>query len=273
MTTLSGRDLSIVVDLIKQEYKYEQSLPDKAVHKFLYFIDKKAIDSSLDISIPYFWYQFGTLSPVQQSGSPPEDQQDRLKDQLRPIANDVLDDYYATSLEELTDRMYEDAPYEVQRDWRVLDKKIRTLHPDYHDFYEVEPSRNSIKESIYEVYDSFPSIRYLKESDVTKWYSMMTRELYQDKLDVDRLMVVNLTFWRIVALWLAENHRHHLSERNVKALLSIESFEGARRDGRSRLWEVDGEALTEKFANEKLHDRPRAKAADTVVRSLLDSNQ
>lgn len=273
MTTPSGRDLSTAVDLIKQEHKYERSLPNKAVHKFLYFIDKKANNSDLNISIPYFWYQFGTLSPLEQSGPPPGDQRVHLEDQLRPIVNDVLDKYYATSLEDLTDRMYEDAPYEVQRNWRVLDKKIRTLHPDYNDFYEVEPSRNSIKESIYEIYDSFPSVRYLKDSDATKWYSLMTRELYQDELDADRLMVVNLTFWRIVALWLAENHRHHLSKRNVKAILSIESFDEAREDGRSRLWEIEGEALDEKFAGEDMQDTPRAKAADAVVRSRLSSKQ
>lgn len=273
MTIPSGRGLSTAVDLIKQEHKYEESLPDKAVHKFLYFIDKKVNNSGLDISIPYFWYQFGTLSPVEQPGPPLGDQRDHLEDQLRPIVNDVLDEYYATSLEELTDRMYEDAPYEVQRDWRVLDKKIRTLHPEYHNFYEVEPSRNSIKESIYDVYDSFPSVRYLEDSDITKWYSLMTRELYQDELDIDRLMVVNLTFWRIIALWLAEHHRHHLSKRNVKAILSIESFDEAREGGRSRLWEIESEALDEKFAEVEMQDRPRAKAADAVVRSPLSSKQ
>lgn len=173
----------------------------------------------------------------------------------------------------MTDRLYEDAPYEVQRDWRVLNKKIRTLHPDYNDFYEVEPSRNSIKESIYDNYDSFPSARYLEDSDVTKWYSLMTRELYQDELDVDRLMVVNLTFWRIVALWLAEHHRHHLSRRNVKTILSIKSFDKARDEGRSRLWEIEGEALDEKFDSEDMRDTPRAKAADAVVRSMLNSPQ
>lgn len=273
MTTPSGRDLSTAVDLIKQEHKYEKFPPDKAVHKFLYFIDKKGNNSGLDVSIPYFWYQFGTLSPVEQSRPPPGDQRNRLEDELRPIVTEVLDEYYATSLEELTDRMYEDAPYEVQRDWRVLDKKIRTLHPDYIDFYEVEPSRNSIKESIYDVYDSFPSVRYLKDSDVTKWYSLMTRELYQDELDVDRLMVVNLTFWRIIALWLAEHHRHHLSKRNVKAILSIESFDKSREKGRSRLWEIEGEALDEKFGGADMQDTPRAKAADAVVRSMLNSPQ
>ena len=273
MTIPSGRDLSTAVDLIKQEHKYEQSPPNKTVHKFLYFIDKKANYNGLDVSIPYFWYQFGTLSPVDQSGPPPGEQRDHLADQLRPIVNDVLDEYYATSLEDLTDRMYGDAPYEVQRDWRVLDKKIRTLHPDYNDFYEVEPSRNSIKESIYDVYDSFPSVRYLKDSDATKWYSLMTRELYRDELDADRLMVVNLTFWRIVALWLAEHHRHHLSKRKVKTILSIESFNEAREDGRSRLWEIESEALDEKFADVEMQDRPRAKAADAVVRTLLNSKQ
>lgn len=273
MTTPSGRDLSTAIDLIKQEHKYEQALPDKAVHKFLYFIDKKANNSDLNIAIPYFWYQFGTLSPIKQSGPPLGDHRAHLEKQLRPIVNDVLNEYYATTLEDLTDRLYKDAPYEVQRDWRVLDKKTRTLHPDYNDFYEVEPSRNSIKKSIYDIYDSFPSVRYLKDSDVTKWYSLMTRELYQDEIDTDRLMVVNLTFWRIVALWLAEHHRHHLTKQNVKAILSIKSFDEAREEGRSRLWEIEGEALNEKFASEDMQDAARAKAADAVVRSMLNSPQ
>jgi len=37
--------------------------------------------------------------------------------------------------------MYDDAPYQVQRDFRELDKKIRTLHTEYHDFFEVDPKR------------------------------------------------------------------------------------------------------------------------------------
>lgn len=272
MSNVSGRSLRTASTLIRRNHKYEEPLPNKAIHKFLYFVDKKARDQNLEIPIPYFWYQFGTLSPVTQGATPGEIEEPELASQLEPLVQDVLQEYYSTSLEELTDRMYEDAPYDVQRDWRELDKKIRTLHPEYHDFYEVEPSRDSVIQSIYAVYDSFPKERYLQESDVTKWYSMMTRELYDDEFDVGRLMTINLTFWRMFALWLAENHRHRLSEEEVKAILSIGSFEEARETGRERLRAIESDALAEKFDGEEMRGTPRAKAADAVVRSLIDQS-
>jgi len=56
--------------------------------------------------------------------------------------------------------MYDDAPYQVQRDFRELDKKIRTLHTEYHDFFEVDPSRESVLSSVHETFESFPNDRF-----------------------------------------------------------------------------------------------------------------
>jgi len=61
--------------------------------------------------------------------------------------------------------MYDDAPYQVQRVFRELDKKIRTLHTEYHDFFEVDPSRESVLSSVHETFDHFQTTDFRSTID------------------------------------------------------------------------------------------------------------
>jgi hypothetical protein len=268
------RDLRTVIKLINEERTYETDLVKKSRYKLLYTIQKLADERDIDISIPYFWYQFGTVSPLPTVGPEPElpDQAKDLKEELRPLVSEALELYYDDRLEGITDIMYRDAPYDVQREFRELDKKVRTHHEDYNDFYEVEPSRESIIDSVYAVHDTFPTVKFREqEQDLSKWYTMFTREVDKTDFDPDKLMKINLTFWRIFALRVAENHRHEMTKQEVKRELEISSFEAARESTRKNLRRMESRTLTEKFEGE---NRPEpgsveSKAADAMVEPIL----
>ncbi|WIV67340.1 hypothetical protein [Natrialbaceae archaeon AArc-T1-2] len=271
---MKDRDLRTVIHLIHQERTYETKLVDKSLYKLLYTVQKSANEKDVDITIPYFWYQFGTVSPLPTVG--PEldlpDQSESLKEELRPLIKEALGLYYDDKLEGITDIMYQDAPYDVQREFRELDKKVRTLHDDYNDFYEVEPSRDSIIDTVYAVHDTFPTVKFREqEQDLSKWYTMFTREVDKTNYDPDKLMKINLTFWRTFALRVAENHRHEMTKQEVKKEIGITSFEAARESTRKKLRGIESRTLAEKFEGE---DRPQpasieSKAADAMMEPIL----
>ena len=268
------RDLRTVIKLINEERTYETDLVKKSRYKLLYTIKKLADERDIDISIPYFWYQFGTVSPLPSVGPEPElpDQAKDFKEELRHLVSEALELYYDDRLEGITDIMYRDAPYDVQREFRELDKKVRTHHEDYNDFYEVEPSRESIIDSVYAVQDTFPTVKFCEqEQDLSKWYTMFTREVDKTDFDPDKLMKINLTFWRIFALRVAENHRHEMTKQEVKRELEISSFEVARESTRKNVRRMESRILTEKFEGD---NRPEpgsveSKAADAMVEPIL----
>jgi hypothetical protein len=271
---MEERDLRTAIKLINEERPYETDLVKKSRYKLLYTIQKLADKRNIDITIPYFWYQFGTVSPlpsvVPESDLP--DQSETLKEELRPLVREALDLYYDDKLEGITDIMYRDAPYDVQREFRELDKKVRTHHEEYNDFYEVEPSRDSIIDSVYAVYDTFPTVKFREqEQDLSKWYTMFTREVDKTTFDPDRLMKINLTFWRIFSLQVAENHRHEMTKEEVRKELGESSFPTARESTRKKLRQMESRTLGEKFEKE---NRPepgsiKSKAADAMVEPIL----
>jgi len=271
---MEDRDLRTVIKLINEERTYETNLVKKSRYKLLYTIQKMADERDIDITIPYFWYQFGTVSPLPSVGPDLElpDQSEAFKEELRFLVREALDLYYDDKLEGITDVMYRDAPYDVQREFRELDKKVRTHHNDYNDFYKVEPSRDSIIDSVYAVHDTFPTVKFREqEQDLSKWYTMFTREVDKTDFDPDKLMRINLTFWRIFALRVAENHKHAMTKEEVKRELEITSFEAARDSTRKNLRRIESRTLSNKFEGE---DRPEqgsieSKAADAMVEPIL----
>lgn len=271
---MKERDLRTVIKLINEERTYETNLVKKSRYKLLYTIQKMADQRNIDIMIPYFWYQFGTVSPLPTVGPEPEipDQTESLKEELRPLVREALEQYYDDKLEGITDIMYRDAPYDVQREFRELDKKVRTLHDDYNDFYEVEPSRDSIIDSVYSVHDTFPTVKFREqEQDLSKWYTMFTREVDKTDFDPDKLMQINLAFWRTFALRVAENHRHEMTKQEVKRELGISSFEEARESTRKNLRRIESRTLAEKFEGENIPEPGsiESKAADAMVEPIL----
>lgn len=253
---MKQRDLQTALRVINEEGIYERTLPEKSLYKLLYAVEKRARAHDVNITIPYYWYLWGTVSPISVSDgshvtATPNKVDEGLKEELQPVVTDVLDYYYEKGLEGLTDYMYQDAPYDVQRAFRELDKKIRTHHDDYTDFYEVEPNQKSIHGSVYEVFDTFPTVKFPEhELDVTKWYALFTSEVNEAEFDPDRLMQINLLFWRTVSLSLAEEHHHGMSQAEVRDALGISSFEAERAATRESLTELEDAILDDRYEEE-----------------------
>ena len=167
--------------------------------------------------------------------------------------------------------MYDDAPYQVQRDFRELDKKIRTLHTEYHDFFEVDPSRESVLRSVHDTFESFPNDRFPEyDRPLIKWYNAVTRELHSHSPDPSRLMTVNVTFWRIFALELAQRHAQGMSPEEVRGNLGITSFEDARSSAIQKLDEFEEEDLDAKFSGLATELESERSAADELVAPILE---
>lgn len=276
-------DIDRILRIIREEFIYD-SLPRKAEYKLLYLVHKRCRSKGLDITVPNFWYMFGVMS---QSGaewstgatpaeptlpSPEVEGVDDEEHTLRSVVREVLDEYYEVGLEEITDRTYQDAPYEVQHEWRKLDKMVRTLHEgdDHPDFFEVNPSREDFWEAVDRVYDTFPEREFPQhETDLLNWYSIMARLLNSPELDADSLMRCNLSFWRLFSLSVAEKHRHGVSKEKVADILGIESFEDARAESRAELKENESKTLADKFENNPATD-VEMQAADALAASVLN---
>lgn len=269
---MNREDLDTTLQLLDHERGSADALHKKSLHKLLYRIDVKSSERGIDISIPYYWYLFGTVSPAVPStiplvgtGNP------GFKDRLRSVVSDVLSEYYDHGLEWLTDRMYDDAPYEVQRDFRKLDKKVRTLHPEYHDFYEVNPSRECVITSVHETFESFPIARFPEyERPLIKWYNTLTRELHSHSPAPSRLMTVNVTFWRIFALELAQRHAQGMTPEEIRGDLGISSFDHAQNSSREKLAGFEEEDLDAKFSDLVTEAETERKAADRLVAPILE---
>jgi hypothetical protein len=250
---MKQRGLQTALRVINEERTYERTLPKKSLYKHLYAVEKRASAHNVNITIPYYWYLWGTVSPISvndDSGvsATPDKVDEGLKEELRPVVSDVLDYYYENGLEGLTDYVYQDAPYDVQRAFRELDKKIRTHHDDYTDFFEVEPSRKSIIKSVYQVFDTFPTVKFPEhEQDVTKWYALFTSEVNEPEFDPDRLMQIDLLFWRIMSLSIAEEHHHGMSQAEVRDALGISSFKAERAVTRESLTELEDAILDDRY--------------------------
>ena len=260
--------LSRVTRLIYEEHRYD-SLPSKAQNKLPYLIQKEAATRGIDITIPFFWYMFGVVAE-HSTETTPAPEPHPSDDDLRPIVNHVLQEYYRTSLEDITDLTYEDAPYQVQPAWRELDKKLRTLHDDYHDFYDVDPSREELLDSVDEVYYLFPTDDFhTHESALLDWYSILTRELYAPEFDIERLMQTNLAFWRGVSLTLAETHHHELTHEDIKRNLDIDSFDAERNDTLRSLRQIEHDALDEQFTDVHAEAAVDTAVCDAIVEPVL----
>ncbi len=107
---MSNPALDAVVRLLREENKYD-TLPSKAVNKLLYLVHKATNRRDLDLTVPYFWYMFGTVAsdagndgksdkgPRRLSNTTNNHKNQREIDQLRSVVRDVLDLYYEHSLE------------------------------------------------------------------------------------------------------------------------------------------------------------------------------
>lgn len=268
---MSTDQLRLIKQLLEENHIYEE-LPNKAIHKLSYLVYKRANDRGFEVSIPYFWYRYGVLTQqaphdTVEPSSPGLDTS--AIEGLNDVTETVLDIYYDTSLKNITDLTYKDAPYEVFRHWRNLDKQISRLQRNYNPFFDNTPIREEIEEKLESVFDTFPLEEYPQhETDLSNWYFSMTRELDMGLENVQRLHDVNIEFWGAFTLTVAKNHHPNMTEDEVLRELGITSFDHELKNRRSRLRRLERAALNDRFDE---GGKELTEATDAIVAPILGS--
>lgn len=230
------------IALLLDERKYDSPLRAKEFHKLLYFINQKFEERGIDVDIPYYWYRYGTVTPtagtqvsIQEAedggsevvtGVHPDDI-DATEEEIneaRDAVQEVLLRYYQIGgLESLTDLMYEDAPYDVQREFRELDKQLRTAADDHPDILDDGYDRHSIRRRLTKVVDTFPTDEFPHlESDLYLWYNVMSTELdYPDEFySANEMLSLCDSFWTLFMIEVAQQEHSDITVEEVRDAIS-----------------------------------------------------
>lgn len=268
---MSRGQLRLIRELLEENHIYED-LPDKAIHKLSYLVYKRSQDRGVELSIPYFWYRYGVLTQQSTSNTselPSPGLDGNEKETLNKVAGTVLEKYYNSSLKDITDLTYDDAPYEVFRHWRELDKQISKLQDNYNPFFDNTPIREEIEDKIERVYDSFPVSEFPQhEADLSTWYFSMIRELDMGMQDVDRLHQLNTVFWGIFTLNVAKKDRHNMTEEEVLETLGVSSFQAEIKKRRGQLRKLERNGLDDRFDK---NNNEFTATTDAVIEPIFES--
>lgn len=272
-----------VVALLFDEHRYDSPLSRKAVHKLLYFVKDELDEARVEVEIPTFWYMYGTMaatanSGVHTGGEPDNDPvicdisvadinkpEGRIR-RAREATNRALDRYYELGLEGLTDRMYDDVPYEIQRHYRRLDKQLETADSAQMTL-SFDQNTGATRETLYDIIEDFPMETFPNfEDDLHIWYRLMSSELDSSGYDPKEAKKYSQTFWRLFCLDLAVHENDGLTREQIERELNLDSIDSAKSHLRAQLrrWE-QGKAK----ANAR-DDRVSRKAADALVIPYLD---
>jgi hypothetical protein len=272
-----------VVALLLDEHKYDSPLSRKAVHKLLYSVKDELDSERIATDIPIFWYMYGTMTAtantgVHTGGEPNDDPVtcdiaaadiDRPEETVRrgrQAASRALERYYDLRLEGLTDRIYDDAPYEIQRRYRRLDKQLETADSTQMTL-SFDRNAGPIRESLYDIIEHFPTDSFPNyENDLHIWYRLMSAELDSSGYDPKEAKKYSKAFWRLFCLELAVCENDGLTREQIEHELNFGSLDDTKRQLRSllRRWE------REKAEANARGDKTSRGAADALVLSYID---
>lgn len=217
-----------VVALLFDEHKYNSPITRKAVHKLLYFVDDELDRQRVSTDISTYWYMYGTMTAtantcVHTGGEPNDDpvicdigandidRPERTIRRGRQAVSRALERYYDLKLEGLTDRMYDDAPYEIQRHYRRLDKQLETADSTQMTL-TFDRNAGPTRETLYDIIEDFPTDSFPHyEDDLYIWYRLMSAELDSSRYDPKEAKKYSKTFWRLFCLELAVHENDGLT--------------------------------------------------------------
>lgn len=267
------------------EREYSNPLRPKTFYKLLYFVDKELEDVGLDTDIQHFWYKFGTMaktggSPVNVDWSADDrevrcnvstDQLDLPEDEetkARLAVSRALNRLYELNTEGLTDVMYEDAPYDVQRHYRHLDKQLSDAIDDKPDYPDVNSSREAVLDTVFNIVDSFPFEDYpWLEDDLDLWYSVVIAELDAEEYRPQKALNVSELFWTIFCIDLAQRESIGLTPEEIAEELDTEDLEGRQEQIRKELELIERERS--RLHTDLEENQVVSEAADGVAIALL----
>ena len=275
-----------VTALLLDEHRsqYKNSIPPKALHKILYFAVKELEREHIDVDIPLYWYMYGAVVETSKSGIGVVKTQagqrvtcDASVEEIsaeeptirrgRRALERSLDQYYSMGLERLTDKMYKEAPYDVQRTYRELDKQLGVAADDGQMTLFGKRNEGRTRETLYDFVENFPVDSFPEyEDDLHIWYRLVSAEIDSDEYDPKRVQRLSKKFWRLFCLELACRENTGLSRSEIATELNVQSIDAVKDDIRSDLL-----ALERKKARRNARTNETAvKAAEAFVLPLLD---
>lgn len=260
------------------------SIPPKALNKILYFASDDLDREGIEADIPYFWYMWGTALATSDTGvfrretsrgnrvacetSVNDIQAPRHEiQQVRDVLAGNLQHYYGNRLEGITDEMYREAPYEVQRVFREFDKLLGVATDREQTTLFGDNNQDDCRQAMLRFVREFPIDDYpLFETDLLIWYRLMSAELNAKTFDPDATKRLATTFWRMFCLALARNENNDVSEAEIEAELDITDIDSEIESMRNDLHHRERE-----FARQTASGTETArKASEALVSPYLN---
>ncbi|MFC5279535.1 hypothetical protein ACFPM1_12320 [Halorubrum rubrum] len=273
-----------VIALLFDECRYENIRP-KAFHKILYFVDKELEREHVSVDLPIFWYMYGAVVATSETEASIEGGEDGNTVRCSITTSDIdapevavrrgrravsraLDRYYDGGTEGLTEEMYDEAPYEVQRHYRRLDQQLETATDEKQMTLDGGKNEKRTRETLYDFVEAFPEDEFSEFSDdLSIWYRLMSAELDSDDYDPDRAQDLAEDFWRLFCLELACRENNGLSREEIaRELKGVSSVEESKQRIRSDLLEMEQKKAYENAEG----DETALKAGEALVIPHLD---
>jgi len=266
--------------------EYDGSIPPKALHKILYFAAEELDREHVDAELPLFWYMYGAVVKTANTGVTKVDTDQGQRIACSTDVSDIevpntvlqrsrralsrsLERYYDLGLDDLTDEMYKNAPYEVQRIYRRLDKQLEIATDEEQTTLFGAKNKQPTRESLYAFVEQFPLDDFPEyEDDLYIWYRLMSAELDSDDYDPDRATKLAKMFWRLFCLELACRENSGVSRAEIAAELGEESITDAKQRLRSEFQRLEREKARTNASDAEV----ALKAAEVFVAPHLDIN-
>lgn len=285
MADVSEHKISLedIAAVLFDEVDQSSPMSAKAFHKITYFVDKRLKEKQQRTDVEYFWYKFGTMTvtrgssvAINRTGSnrsevicatTPSDLEipEETESTVRQVAQEVLDEHSDIGTEGLTDKMYVDAPYEFQRQYRNLDQCIQDQIESL-ERSETHFDRDAIREHIHSFIDVFPEDDLQDyQNELYLWYDLLSTQLNKSDTTLSDIEDVAELFWTIVMLDLATRPETGVESFIFGAELNLDDPRGLQDYLKSELRRLEDEYLSP-------GDQPEyvIEAADAVMASRLD---
>jgi hypothetical protein len=233
--------------LDEHQARYDGSIPPKALHKILYFAAQEFERAHVDAEIPIYWYMYGAVlktndtsigvvetargQRITTSASIADiEASDLTIRRGRQALKGSLERYYQSGLEPLTDQMYKQAPYDVQRTYRELDKQLTVACDDEQMTLFGRHNIPRTRETLYDFIEAFPVDEFPGyKTDLHIWYRLVSAELDSDDYEPTRAHQLAKKFWRLFCLELACRENTGLTRSAIAADISVESVDAEKQ--------------------------------------------
>lgn len=161
-------------------------------------------------------------------------------------------------------------PYQVQREFRELDKQLRTAAEDHPDILDDGYDRSAIRRTLSRIVKSFPTDEFPHlESDLYLWYNVMSTGLDQpdEFYSVNEMLSLSGAFWTIFMIEVAQKEHSDITVDEVQDEIGDDDVDRFQERMRSRLENKKAEQT--KYGPRLERDETVRAAQDAVSEALV----